>query len=156
MSTRAGFLRQALGLVATAAIAPVALAATPIEEDDHLDIFTLKDLIEHHSGGFRPDRVNVAKLKRTGTAHKYRLYVRLDGRNYHKTLAFSAGVVAAEGFPTSAKYKSQLAYHLSKRAIEAARDIAYEKYGSDWRLKIEQYKQWEYQRMKYWHELRTY
>jgi hypothetical protein len=84
----------------------------------------LLDLAERHTG-FRPARARVLTLARTGDASKYAVvYWDNTGRMARKNVLVSEPAVAGR--------RSELAYQLTKRAQEAAIDLAHMN-GWDWR-----------------------
>ncbi len=88
------------------------------------------EMIEHWSGGIRPVEVRYTKLAKTGDAEKWVLqaqHPRPEAGWHEKTILLS-GLMLTIDRPGR---KSEIAYQMSKKGREIARDWAYMEWGKD-------------------------
>jgi len=96
------------------------------------------DMVEHWSGGIRPDSIRLDKLAQTSDAEKRLWTITYGKHTITKTCLISGCLLALEG--SAAGRRSELAYVLTKRLHEGARDLAFLVHGDNWRIEVERYK----------------
>lgn len=93
----------------------------------------LTEIIEHWSGGIRPLRARIDRLAQTGDAEKFTVTAQHPDGTWHSKPVLISGLVSSFGMSARA---SELAYSLSRKARELARDWAFLEWGDDWRSHV--------------------
>ena len=92
------------------------------------------DMVEHWSGGIRPDSIRLDKLAQTSDAEKRLWTITYGKHTITKACLISGCSLAVAG--DRASRRSELAYVLTKSLHEGARDLAFLVHGDDWRLHV--------------------
>ena len=97
---------------------------------------TLKDIIEHWSGGIRPRAAYLDRFAQTDDAISYEVVAQHpDGRWFTKPIVTS-GLFLAVTKDNPIAATREKAYQVFKKAREMARDWAYLEWGADWRRHV--------------------
>ncbi len=92
----------------------------------------LIEQMTYWSGGIRPLDVQVDRLARTGDATKFEVRAQHPNGAWYSKVILISGLIG--NFPSARR--SELAYSLTMRSRELARDWAYLEWGDDWRTHV--------------------